>query len=127
LRVFKTKWFVRYATQENIDDDSLIEAIQRVEQGLIDANLGGCLIKVRIARKGQGRSSGYRTLLAYKKNTRTVFLYGFSKKERENIGKDELASLKDIAASWIKASDKNINLSLSKGILKEVNYEKEIL
>lgn len=66
MRVFKTKWFTRYATRENIDDDSLKDTIKRVEKGLMDAELGGNLIKIRIARKGQGRSSGYRTLIAYK-------------------------------------------------------------
>lgn len=74
MRVFKTKWFGRYAIQENIDDASLKESIKRAEKGLIDADLGGSLIKMRIAKKGQGRSSGYRVLIAYKKNNR-AFLY----------------------------------------------------
>lgn len=123
MRVFKTKWFARYAMKENIDDDSLNEAIKRAEKGLVDAELGGNLLKIRIARKGQGRSSGYRTLIAYKKNKRAVFLYGFAKNERENIGNDELMSLKELASAWIKASDQEINHSLSTEILKEVNYE----
>lgn len=123
MRVFKTKWFTRYAMRENIDDDSLNEAIKRVEKGLADAELGGNLLKIRIARKGHGKSSGYRTLIAYKKNKRAVFLYGFAKSERKNIDNDELVSLKELASVWIKAGDQEINHSLSKGLLKEVNYE----
>ena len=123
MRVFKTKWFTRYAMRENIDDDVLNEAIKRAEKGLADAELGGNLVKIRIARKGQGRSSGYRTLIAYKKNRRAVFLYGFAKSERENIDSDELMSLKELASAWIKASDQEVNHSLSNGLLKEVIYE----
>jgi len=39
-------------------DDRLCEAVERAESGLIDANLGGGLIKQRVARLGQGRSGG---------------------------------------------------------------------
>ena len=123
MRVFKTKWFSRFASKEKIDDASLAEAIKRAEKGLIDAELGGNLIKVRVAKKGQGRSSGYRTLIAYRKNKRAVFLYGFAKNERDNIEDDELASLKEISAVWLKASDHDLKNSLSNGLLKEVTYE----
>ena len=126
MRVFKTKWFVRYALRANIEDDSLKEAIERAERGLVDAELGGGVIKLRIARKGQGRSSGYRTLIAYAKNKRAVFLYGFAKNERENIDDDELITLKQMAIKWLKLSDQEIKRSLSNGSLQEVNYEKEI-
>jgi hypothetical protein len=91
VRVFVTKWFTRYMRQERISDRLLCEAIARAELGVIDANLGGGLIKQRIARSGSGRSGGYRTLIAYRTARRTVFLYGFAKNERDNIGTRELA------------------------------------
>lgn len=125
MRIFKTKWFTRYALKENINDDSLKDAISRAEEGLTDADLGGNLIKLRVARQGQGRSSGYRTLIAYKKNKRAVFLYGFAKNERENIDNDQLESLKEIASAWIKAGDQEMHDSLSSGLLKEVHNEKK--
>lgn len=112
MRVFKTKWFTRYALRENIDDNSLNVAIERAEKGLIDAELGGNLLKIRIPRKGQGRSSGYRTLIAYKKNKRAIFLYGFAKNERDNIDNNELISLKEIASAWIKVSDQELSHSV---------------
>jgi hypothetical protein len=60
--------------------------VRRADRGLVDADLGGGVIKQRVARTGQGRSGGYRMLLAYREGHRAVFLYGFSKSERENIG-----------------------------------------
>ena len=69
------------------------------------------------------RVSGYRTLIAYRKNKRAIFLHGFAKNERENIEDDELMSLKEIAAAWLKVNDQEINRSLSNGLLQEVNYD----
>lgn len=120
--MFKTKWFVRYAMKAQIDDDSLKEAIERAEKGLVDAELGGHVVKLRIARKGHGRSSGYRTLIAYQKNKRAIFLFGFAKNERENINDDELASLKEMSAAWLKTGDQELNRSVSNGLLQEINY-----
>ena len=125
LRVFKTKQFGRYAMRARIDDDSLKEAIERAERGLVDAELGGGVIKLRIARKGQGRSSGYRTLIAYHRNKRAVFLYGFAKNERENIDDEELMLLKEMAVAWLRVSDEELNHSHSKGLLQEIDYGKK--
>ena len=101
--VFKTKWLARFARREGITDKSLREAIDRADRGIVDADLGGGLIKQRVAREGQGRSGGYRMLVAYRVQDRAVFLYGFAKNEQENIGPDELASLREIAAAWLDA------------------------
>ena len=92
MRLFKTKSFIRFARRERISDASLREAVQRAERGLVDAELGGGLIKQRVARPGQGRSGGYRVLLAYRVNTLSVFLHDFAKNERDNIDGDELAT-----------------------------------
>jgi hypothetical protein len=108
LRVFKTKWFTRFARDERINDDSLSQAVRRAGQGLVDADLGGGVIKQRVARPGQGRSGGFRVLIAYRTDRRAVFLYGFAKRERENIGRDELTTLREIAAAWLAADGKRI-------------------
>jgi hypothetical protein len=123
LRIFKTKLFVRYARRERIDDVSLREAIERAERGLVDGNLGSDVIKQRVARKGQGRSGGYRVLIAYQRSNRAVFLYGFAKSERENIDDDELATLQDIAAGWLKANDAKLGRAIADGFVQEVDYE----
>ena len=96
MQVFKTKWFARFARQELISDASLREAIARAEQGLIDADLGGGLIKQRIARKGQGRSGGYRSVIAFRKGRRAVFIFGLTKSDKENFAQDELESAREI-------------------------------
>lgn len=120
MRIFKTRWFVRYAKRERIEDAFLVEAIERAGRGLIDADLGGHVIKQRIARQGKGRSGGYRTLIAFRSGTRAVFLYGFSKSERENIDANELATLKEIAAAWMAADEAKIANAIAEGVLQEL-------
>ncbi len=78
-----TKWMARFTRRERIDQSSLREAVSRAEQGQIDADLGGGVIKQRVARPGKGRSGGYRTIIAYRREGRAVLLYGFAKSERE--------------------------------------------
>ena len=124
MRVFKTKWFVRFARRQRIDDSDLCAGIERVEQGVVDADLGGGVIKLRVARKGQGRSGGYRLLLAYRSGDRTIFLYGFAKNERDNIDDDELVTIKEIAEGWLKADNDQIETAIREGILQEVPYGK---
>ena len=124
MRVFKTKWFARSVRRERIEDSTLCGAIERAERGIVDADLGGGVIKQRVARSGQGRSGGYRVLIAYRFGDRSVFLYGFAKNERENIEEDELATLREIAAGWLEADDKGLNKGVEKGILQEVQYGK---
>jgi hypothetical protein len=96
MRIFKTKWLARFARHEGIADESLRDAIDRAERGLIDADLGGGLIKQRVARQGKGRSGGYRMVIAYRAEGRAVFLSAFAKKQRENIEPEELVELREV-------------------------------
>jgi hypothetical protein len=123
VRIFKTRWFGRYARRERIDDESLTEAIARAERGLADADLGGGIIKQRVARSGQGRSGGHRMPAAYRAGDRAVFLYGFAKSERENIGPDELLTLRDIGAAWLAADAGRIAQALNEDALPEVTHD----
>jgi hypothetical protein len=125
LQVFKTRAFVRFARRERISDAGLSEAIRRAERGLIDADLGSGVIKQRVARPGQGRSGGFRVLIAYRARARSVFLFGFAKSERENFEEDELATLRDIARGWFAADTKAIARAISDGLLQEVDYDHE--
>jgi hypothetical protein len=125
VRIFKTKWLVRFARHERIRDTSLREAISRVMRGQIDADLGGGVIKQRIARAGQGRSGGYRMLIAYRAKDRAVFLYGFAKNERENIDPDELLTLREIGAAWLAADTQQIERALKENVLQEIVDEKK--
>lgn len=121
MQVFLTKWMARFARRESISRASLSGAILRAEQGLVDADLGGGLIKQRVARAGEGRSGGYRTIVAYRRAGRAVFLYGFAKNERDNIGPDELAELRRVGQNWLGASEQTICEALEEEKLQEVN------
>jgi hypothetical protein len=125
VRVFKTKSFTRFARVERIGDKSLSQAVQRAAQGLVDADLGGGVIKQRVARLGQGKSGGYRVLIAYRAGRRAVFLYGFAKRERDNIEANELLTLRELASAWLAAGTKQITEALNQGALKEVAYDEE--
>jgi hypothetical protein len=115
-----TKVFARFANKERLDDRQLYEAIMRAERGLVDANLGGDLIKQRVARPGAGRSGGYRTVIAYRASQRSVFLYGFAKRERDNIDDRELGDLKKLAKQYLTYSDYQIAVALKERELRPV-------
>ena len=125
MRILKTRWFTRFARQERIADAGLREAIARAERGLIDADLGGGLIKQRVARPGQGRSGGYRVLVAYRAKDRAIFLFGFAKSERENIGSDELVFLRELAKNWLTADAVKIRMEIEIGNLQEIDDDEE--
>jgi hypothetical protein len=120
VRTFVTKVFSRFARKERIDDERLCEAVARVQGGLVDAELGGNLIKQRVARAGGGRSGGYRTIIAVRASHRSVFLYGFAKSERANIDDRELQDLKTLARHYLGFSDLQIARALEEGELREV-------
>lgn len=125
MRIFKTKTFARFAKHEQISDSALHEAIEKAENGLIDADLGSSVIKQRVPREGQGRSKGYRVLIALKLKKRAIFIHGFAKSQKSN-SEDELEVLKEIAAIWLNAEETKIKLSLKEGVLIEVHYEEKI-
>lgn len=120
LRIFKNAWFRRFARQEEIDDQLLIEAIARADKGLIDADLGGGVIKQRIAKPGRGRSAGYRTIIIFKQGAKAFFVYGFAKSKRDNIEKHEEEAFKKAAKALLALSDVQIAQLIEKNELTEV-------
>lgn len=125
MRVFKTKEFGRFARKEKIGNKALCEAVSRAERGLVDADLGRGLIKQRVARPGQGRSGGFRTLLVYRARTRSIFVYGFAKSERANIGDDELVLWRKVAAAYLAMGDEQIEAEIASDELTEVYCDGE--
>ena len=123
LRIFKTKIFEKFAKKERLSNPMLCEAVEGLENGLIDADLGGCIIKQRIGRKGQGKSGGYRVLIAVREKKRYVFMDGFAKNEKANITDDELFALKKYGLAWLNADEKIIDAALKTEKLIEVKYE----
>jgi hypothetical protein len=106
-----------------MSDEALREGIERAERGLIDADLGGGLIKQRIALPGSGRSGGYRTIIAYRTGNRAVFLDGFAKSEQDNISADELTEFRAIAQNWLNANPTILRSAIEKGLLLEMSYD----
>ena len=124
VRIFKTRTLARFAKREAISDESLVATIETAKRGLIDADLGGGLIKQRVARPGQGKRGGFRMLIGFRSD-RAIFLFGFAKNERENIDDQQLTTLREIVASWFAADDKKIAQALKDGLLIEVKHGKE--
>ena len=121
MRIFKTRTSAKFTQRNRIADSSLVAAVERAARGLIDADLGGHIIKQRVARPGEGKRGGFRLLIGFGPE-RSVFLFGFAKNERENIANSELKTLREIAATFLKASDEKIARALEDGTLLEVQY-----
>lgn len=121
MRVYKTKPFARFQRRERISDEMLCVAVSDAEAGLIEADLGGGLIKQRVARPGAGKRGGYRTVIAYRKGARAIFLLGFAKSTRANIDDDELATLKRRAAGLLAAADQALDEMIADEDLTEVD------
>ena len=102
-----------------LGDDSLVDAVKRALRGLVDADLGGQIIKQRVARPGQGKRGGFRMLIGIRSD-RAIFLFAFAKNERENIDRAELMTLREIVASFLNADDKTIARAVTEGTLIEV-------
>jgi len=126
VRVFKNSWFHKFARKERIADTILLEAIERVECGLIDADLGGGVIKIRIARADQGKSSGYRTIVLYRQGQKAFFVFGYAKSERANIGTNEETMFRKMARDILALSDAQIAELIDRGSFSEVHGGKEI-
>ena len=123
MRVFKTRAFARFARKERIGDAALCEAIERAERGVVDADLGGQVIKQRVARPGQGRSGGYRTLIAYRSATRSVFMFGFGKNDQDNIDSNELTELRKAAAEMLGWPDNEVVTLVAGGKWTEIDCD----
>ena len=120
MRIFQNKAFIRFAKKAGIGDAVLCEAIRDAERGLIAADPGGGVIKQRIARPGQGKSGGFRTLIVFRAGARAFFVHGFAKNEKDNIGQDELVALKKLAAALLAYDDRAIARVIASGTLTEV-------
>jgi hypothetical protein len=83
------------------------------------------LVKQRVARAGKGRSGGYRTILAYRRANRAVFLYGFAKSERENVAPDDLRLVRETGSVWLAAGEAQILRGLASGELERLAYGSE--
>ena len=124
MQAYKTRTFARWIKREGLADRDLRDALVEMQNGLVDARLGGGLIKKRIARAGQGKSGGYRVLVASNFGERWVFMFGFAKNERDNIDDDELKLIKRLAATLLSLSESDVRKALTAGELLEIKHGK---
>jgi hypothetical protein len=120
VRIFKSRWFQRFARKEGIADNALCEAIARAEKGQIDANLGGEVIKQRISRPGQGRSKGYRTIIFFRRGATAFFVYGFAKSAQANIDEGEKEQFKEAAKHVLALTENQLAELVKRGDFEEV-------
>ena len=125
MRVFKSKWFIRFARKERINDATLCKVVQEAEKGNIDADYGGGVIKQRIARPHQGKSGGYRSIIYYRQEDKAFFVYGWPKSERANIDEDEEKEFKRQAKLTLALNAEQIQKLLDNETWQEVTYDEE--
>jgi hypothetical protein len=122
-RVFKTRHFSRWMRKTELSDPALCAAVLEMERGLIDADLGGGVVKKRVALPGRGKSGGARTLVATNKGNRWFFVFGFEKNERPNVTAKELEALQKIAADLLKRTSKDLDAHVEFGELQEICHD----
>jgi hypothetical protein len=119
-RVFLTRTFARWMRKIGLPIDVICHAISEMAQGLIDADLGGNVVKKRIGLPGQGKRGGVRTIVATQMADRWFFLYGFGKNERANIDKHELKVLQEVAKELLELNERQLAIALSRSEVREV-------
>jgi hypothetical protein len=120
MRLLKTKPFGRWSRKERLPDEALVAAAAEIRRGRVDADLGGGLLKMRVARSGGGKRGGYRVFVASDARERCVFLYGFGKNERDNVDDKELVDLKRLAQWYLGLDRRVLEQALAAGILLEI-------
>jgi len=120
MQALKTRWFAKWAAGQQLTDAALIAAVLEMERGLVDAELGGQVVKKRVALPGKGKRGGTRTLVAFRRGDRAFFIYGFAKNERANISAKELQALKLLARELLSYSPPALVKAIQAGALLEV-------
>ena len=124
-RVFKTRHFSRWMRKTELTDNALCNAVVEMGEGLIDADLGGSVVKKRVGLAGRGKRGGARTLVATNKGKRWFFVYGFEKNDRTNITDDELAALQDIAHELLGRTSQQLDAATEDGSLQEICHDRK--
>jgi hypothetical protein len=123
VKIFKTKDFNNFARREAIADRTLHKTAVQIEAGLIDADLGGGVIKQRVPRPGKGKSGGYRVIVCFRKGHRLFFVHGFAKSRQSNISAAELIDLRDLAKILLNLTDEQLANAIVSGTVLEILEE----
>jgi hypothetical protein len=120
MRIYKSKWFNKWANKEGLTDKALKDAVKEMKDGLIDVDLGGHVFKKRAAIEGQGKSGGLRTILAFKVGDKAFFMFGFPKNAQDNINTKELKTFKHMAKELLGYNASQLKKAVNAGSLIEV-------
>ena len=121
MRIFKTKEFNKIMDKDvKISDKSLKSAVEEINAGLYDANLGGNVYKKRVSLDGRGKSGGARTILCFKEGEKVFFMYAFAKNEKDNISNVEEKVYKRAARFYFSLDDKDVDKAIKDGDLFEI-------
>ena len=124
-RVFKTRHFARWMRKTALTNPALCKAVAEMAEGLIDADLGGDVVKKRVALPGRGKSSGVRTLVATRRGTRWFFIFGFEKNDRANISDVELDGLQSLALDLLARNGRELDEAIAEGVLLEICHDQK--
>ena len=108
VRVLKDLEFEDWAAEYKVTDAMLCDAAKEIEAGLVDARLGGFLLKKRVAAPGRGKRGSYRTIVGHRQGDRLIFVHGFAKNETDNITKKEKEALRKLCDVYMLADDKKL-------------------
>ncbi len=125
-RVLKTKHFARWMKKTELTDESLCSAVDEMQQGLIDADLGGNLYKKRVGLANRGKRGGARTLLATNLDNRWFFVHGFEKNDKSNITNSERDALHQMASHLLTLTEELLAVQLTISELMEICNEHSI-
>jgi hypothetical protein len=123
MRIFKTKTFHRWAAREGLDDRRLSSAVEEMERGLMDADLGGHVFKKRVALPGRGKRGSVRTLVAFRQRHHVFFVYGYAKNVRADIDETELRALRRLADELLSYGEARLNKALGAKELIEITTD----
>ena len=125
IRIFKTRHFQRWMNKTGLSDEMLVVAVLEMVAGLVDADLGGGVLKKRIALSGRGKRGSVRTLIATRRADLWIFVFGFEKKQRSNVSAEELKALRVLADELLGLSTAQLELAKRESELMEVEYGRE--
>jgi hypothetical protein len=123
MTVYATKDFARFARKAGLDNTKLVQAAEDVATGKFDADLGGSVYKQRVARDGEGKSGGFRTIIVFKIGGHSFFAHGFAKSEKANVSAKELKALKRLAGLLLGYAEAELVAAKSAGELVEVKND----
>ena len=125
MRILKTNGFSEFANDESITDETLRGAVKEIEAGLTGDSLGSSVHKKRIARPGQGKSGGFRTIIAFRKKDRVIFIHGYAKNQVSTLKPKELKAVRKAAKEMLNWTDEEVDELVKQDVLQEIKDGQE--